>query len=94
MLLSFNDGSPAGLLEFMKPADRKIFYTEYKKYISIETNDYIYLEPTLKGLVKYRNLTKKGFLRIPSSKIGLYKSADSIQRSFTVIPALFLNKLL
>ncbi|MGM0877990.1 MAG: RNA ligase family protein [Bacillota bacterium] len=66
LLLSFNDGSPAGLLEFMKPADRKIFYTEYKKYISKETNDYIYLEPTLKGLVKYRNLTKMGFLRIPS----------------------------
>jgi len=66
LLLSFNDGSPAGLLEFIKPADKKVIYSEYRKHISKETEDYIYLTPHFQGLVKYRNLTKKGFLRIPS----------------------------
>lgn len=66
VLLSFEDGSPAGVMEFMKPADRKKLYAEYKKYIRTETDDFIYLEPRLKGIVRYRNLTKKGYLRIPS----------------------------
>ena len=66
VLLSFEDGSPAGLMEFMKPEDRKKLYAEYKKYIRSESNDFIYLDPKLKGIVKYRNLTKKGYLRIPS----------------------------
>lgn len=66
VLLSFEDGSPAGLMEFMKPEDRKKLYAEYGKYIQSESSDFIYLDPKLKGLVKYRNLTKKGYLRIPS----------------------------
>ncbi|MCM3130650.1 MULTISPECIES: hypothetical protein [Bacillales] len=66
VLLSFEDGSPAGLMEFMKPSDRKKLYAEYKKFIRTETDDFIYLDPKLKGIVKYRNLTKKGYLRIPS----------------------------
>ncbi|MDQ0221109.1 ATP-dependent DNA ligase [Peribacillus cavernae] len=66
LLLSFEDGSPAGLMEFMKPSDRKKLYAEYKKHIRTETDDFIYLDPKLKGMVKYRNLTKKGYLRIPS----------------------------
>ncbi|MDQ0859818.1 RNA ligase family protein [Bacillus sp. V2I10] len=66
VLLSFEDGSPAGLMEFMKPADRKKLYAEYKKHIRTETDDFIYLDSKLKGVVKYRNLTKKGYLRIPS----------------------------
>ncbi|MDQ0273480.1 ATP-dependent DNA ligase [Cytobacillus purgationiresistens] len=66
VFLSFNDGSPAGIMEFMKPEDRKILYSEYKKYAIRETKDFIFLEPRLKGKVKYRNLTRKGYLRIPS----------------------------
>ncbi|UAL54410.1 MULTISPECIES: hypothetical protein [Metabacillus] len=53
-------------MEFMKPADRKKLYAEYQKYVVNENNDFIYLEPKLKGVVKYRNLTQKGYLRIPS----------------------------
>lgn len=65
LLLSFEDGSPAGLMEFMKADDKKKFYAEYKKYISKETDDFVYLNPILKGTIKYRNLTSKGYLRIP-----------------------------
>ncbi|MES9684561.1 hypothetical protein ABWK22_17005 [Gottfriedia acidiceleris] len=50
VLLSFEDGSPAGLMEFTKPEDRKKLYAEYKKYIRTETDDFIYLEPKLKGI--------------------------------------------
>ncbi|MGM0924687.1 MAG: RNA ligase family protein [Bacillota bacterium] len=66
VLLSFEDGSPAGIMEFMKPSDRKKLYSEYKRLVVNESSDYIYLKPKLKGVVKYRNLTRKGFLRIPS----------------------------
>jgi DNA ligase-1 len=66
LLLSFKDGSPAGMLEFMKPGDKKIFYAAYKEHVSNESDDFIYLDPALSGTVKYRNLTKKGYLRIPS----------------------------
>ncbi|MCK6208480.1 RNA ligase family protein [Bacillus infantis] len=74
VLLSFEDGSPAGIMEFMKPADRKRLYEEYRKYVRTETEDYIYLDPKLKGIVKYRNLTKKGYLRIPSFEQWIAKS--------------------
>lgn len=74
VLLSFKDGSPAGIMEFMKPADRKRLYEEYRKYVRTETEDFIYLDPKLKGIVKYRNLTKKGYLRIPSFEQWIAKS--------------------
>lgn len=66
ILLSFEDGRPAGVLEFMKPKDRKILYTLYRELIIKEDDKFIYLKPVLKGKVKYRNLTSKGLLRIPS----------------------------
>jgi DNA ligase 1 len=74
VLLSFEDGSPAGIMEFMKPADRKRLYEEYRRYVRTETEDFIYLDPKLKGIVKYRNLTKKGYLRIPSFEQWIAKS--------------------
>lgn len=66
LLLNFEDGSYAGVLEFMKPAVRKEFYRVYKDLVIKENDKYIYLDPKLKINVKYRNLTKKGLLRIPS----------------------------
>lgn len=66
LFLNFKDGSYAGLLEFMLPAARKQFYKVYKDLVTKENDKYIYLEPKLKINVKYRNLTKKGLLRIPS----------------------------
>lgn len=66
LLLQFPDGSPAGKMEFMPKDDRKIFYALQKKLKINESDKYVYLDPILKCQVKYRNLTKKGFLRIPS----------------------------
>ncbi|PAF34086.1 hypothetical protein CHH69_17690 [Terribacillus saccharophilus] len=64
--MSFKDGSSAGILEFMSSNDKKRLYAEYQKYIVKDTKDFIHLGPVLQGTVKYRNLTSKGYLRIPS----------------------------
>ncbi|MEI4770951.1 ATP-dependent DNA ligase [Psychrobacillus sp. FJAT-51614] len=66
LLLSFEDGKYAGVMEFMTPQNRKEFYIKYKDFITEENDKYIYLGNQLKAKVKYRNLTKKGLLRIPS----------------------------
>ncbi|WP_019156860.1 ATP-dependent DNA ligase [Robertmurraya massiliosenegalensis] len=66
LLLQFPDGSVAGTMEFMPKEHRKIFYSLHKQLIIKETDKYIYLDPVLKCKVKYRNLTKNGYLRIPS----------------------------
>lgn len=65
LLLLFNDGSYAGKLDFMSPEERKQLYKLIKPLITKEDENYIYLKPKLKIVVKYRNLTKKGLLRIP-----------------------------
>ncbi|MFB3168484.1 RNA ligase family protein [Neobacillus sp. 179-C4.2 HS] len=66
LLLNFNDGKYAGLMEFMPTANRKEFYRQYSDLIVEENEKFSYLDPKLKVKVKYRNLTKKGLLRIPS----------------------------
>jgi DNA ligase-1 len=53
-------------LEFVPTSNRKEFYRQYKDFIVKENDKFIYLNPKLKCRVKYRNLTKKGLLRIPS----------------------------
>ncbi|PFP29426.1 ATP-dependent DNA ligase [Bacillus sp. AFS073361] len=63
LLLSFVDGKPAGLMEFMPPSERKILYN--KKKVVTEDDKFTFIEP-INCRVKYRNLTKAGFLRIPS----------------------------
>lgn len=63
VLLSFLDGRSAGLMEFIPNKDRQRLYSSYK-FIS-ENDEYKFFEP-IKCRVKYRNLTKKGMLRIPS----------------------------
>jgi DNA ligase-1 len=63
LLLSISDGKPAGLLEFMRLADRKKLHS-MKQVVSVD-DKFTYIEP-LKCRVKYRHLTKAGFLRIPS----------------------------
>ena len=65
-MLNFDNGRYAGLLEFMSQVNRKEFYKQYRDYIVEENDKFIYLDPKLKAKVKYRNLTKKGLLRIPS----------------------------
>ena len=63
LLLSFIDGKPAGLMEFIPPNERKTFYG-MQQGIS-ENHEFTFIEP-IKCCVKYRNLTKAGLLRIPS----------------------------
>ena len=66
LLLNFENGKYAGLMEFVTPQGRKEFYKQYRDFIVEENDKYIYLNPQLKAKVKYRNLTKNGLLRIPS----------------------------
>jgi DNA ligase-1 len=66
LLLNFEDGKYAGLMEFMPTPNRKEFYRQYKDFIIEENDKFVYLDPKLKAKVKYRNHTKKGLLRIPS----------------------------
>lgn len=63
LLLSFLDGKPAGLMEFMPPAERRKLYSMYE--VHSETDKFKFIEP-IKCHVKYRNLTKQEKLRIPS----------------------------
>ena len=63
LVLTFLDGRYAGIMEFVPPQERKTLYKSMER-IS-ETDKYVYINP-IKCKVKYRNLTKKGLLRIPS----------------------------
>lgn len=53
-------------MEFVTPVARKQFYNLYQDLIVDENNKFIYLDPKIKGRVKFRNYTKNGLLRIPS----------------------------
>ncbi|WP_042456686.1 ATP-dependent DNA ligase [Neobacillus dielmonensis] len=66
LLLNFESGEYAGLMEFMPTANRREFYKQSKDFIVEENDKFIYFDPKIKMKVKYRNLTKKGLLRIPS----------------------------
>lgn len=63
LFLSFLDGTPAGIMEFMPPAEIMKLYGQQR----VVSDDYkfIFIEP-IKCKIKYRHLTKAGFLRIPS----------------------------
>lgn len=67
LLLLFEDNRKyAGMMEFMPTPNRKEFYRQYRDFIVEENDKMIYLDPKMKIKVKYRNLTSKGLLRIPS----------------------------
>jgi len=66
VMLNFEDGRYAGVLEFMPKAERAKLYRKYKELITSESDKFIYLNPQLWIKVKFRNLTKKNLLRIPS----------------------------
>lgn len=63
VLLSFLDGKPAGTMEFMPPTEKLILYRQ-QQTIS-EDEKFTFIDP-IKCQVKFRNLTKAGFLRTPS----------------------------
>ncbi|MER2005939.1 MAG: ATP-dependent DNA ligase [Psychrobacillus sp.] len=66
LLLNYENGNYAGVMEFMTEKDRKEFYNRYKEFVIGENEKFIYMKPELQAKVKYRNLTKRGLLRIPS----------------------------
>jgi DNA ligase 1 len=63
-LLSFEDGSHAGLMEFIPAKDKRNIYK--RMTISNENEKYIYFEEPLPCKVKFRNYFHSGKLRIPS----------------------------
>jgi DNA ligase 1 len=63
VLLSFIDGRPAGVMEFM-PLDEK--RNLYRQLNGISENDKVIIIQPIKCKVKFRKFTKAGLLRIPS----------------------------
>ncbi|MFS0667216.1 hypothetical protein AB1L12_04700 [Peribacillus frigoritolerans] len=61
-----NNIKHAGVMEFMNTAARKQFYNLNSHLIIDENNKFVFIEPSIKCKVKFRNYTKSGFLRIPS----------------------------
>ncbi|MBT2721428.1 ATP-dependent DNA ligase [Bacillus sp. ISL-46] len=55
-----------GIMEYMNPKAKKQFYDQYSELIVNEDKKFIYMKPSLKCRVKFRNYTKAGFLRIPT----------------------------
>lgn len=62
-LLSFQDGTPAGVMEFMPKSERHKFHL--MKKLTSETEDFVFIEP-IHCKVKHRFMTKHGKLRLPS----------------------------
>lgn len=62
-ILEFNDGRPAGIMEFVPLKERQLLHAVKK--ITRDQDNYVYIEP-VKCRVKYRNLTRNNRLRIPS----------------------------
>lgn len=63
-LLAFEDGKPAGILELGVPAAAR--HTVYRAAIADEAKGIARLKEPIPCRVKYRNLTKAGYLRLPS----------------------------
>ncbi|WP_339292751.1 ATP-dependent DNA ligase [Paenibacillus sp. FSL W8-0187] len=55
----------AGIIEYATQATRKEFYSMSRSLVTGEDKKFIYLNPTIRGRVKYRNWTKSGLLRTP-----------------------------
>ncbi|MGG0878078.1 ATP-dependent DNA ligase [Bacillus inaquosorum] len=62
-LLTYQDGTPAGMMEFMPKSERHKFHSV--KIITSETEDFVFIEP-ISCKVKHRFRTKHGKLRLPS----------------------------
>lgn len=64
--LSFMDGRAAGVMEFAPKKDRIKIYDWARKTGNTDKQNNIWFNEAMKCEVKYRNLTSKGLLRIPS----------------------------
>jgi len=66
-LLQFPDGKPAGIMELGVPIKAHQAVYQLSKMVGCkEANDYVVFPEPLKCKVKYRKLTKAGYLRLPS----------------------------
>lgn len=65
LLLNYENGDYAGLMEFMPTPNRKEIYSVYRDFILSESDKFTYLDTKIKAKVKFRNYTSKGLLRIP-----------------------------
>ena len=69
-VLRFPDGKPAGIMELGVPFEaRKAVYELSRMLESKEVDDYVYFQKTIRSVkckVKYRTLSKAGYLRLPS----------------------------
>jgi DNA ligase 1 len=57
---------PGGMMEFMVPEAKKVFYKQCQDLIKEENKKFIFLEPKIRCRVKFRNYTKAGLFRLPS----------------------------
>ncbi|ADC52017.1 ATP-dependent DNA ligase (plasmid) [Alkalihalophilus pseudofirmus OF4] len=66
-LLQFDNGVYAGMMELGIPSEAKnVFYSIASQLITREKENVVYIEPIIQCKVKYRNMTSKGLLRLPS----------------------------
>lgn len=56
---------PAGIVEYVTKATRKEFYSMSRSLVTGEDKKFVYLNPTIRGRVKFRNWFKSGMLRTP-----------------------------
>ncbi|MGE7053898.1 ATP-dependent DNA ligase, partial [Paenibacillus glucanolyticus] len=56
---------PAGIVEYATQATRKEFYSKSRSLVTGEDKKFVYLNPTIRGRVKFRNWYKSGILRTP-----------------------------
>lgn len=56
---------PAGIVEYVTKAARKEFYSMSRSLVTGEDKKFVYLSPTIRGRVKFRNWFKSGMLRTP-----------------------------
>lgn len=57
---------PAGLVEFATKEQRKVVNKQLLRMKQREDKQFVYVEPTIKLKVKFRNWTRNGFLRSPA----------------------------
>ncbi|MFF8391778.1 RNA ligase family protein [Streptomyces sp. NPDC015140] len=65
-VLAFKDGRYAGVMEFASGAERSILYKNIDRGKDTDNDKFYSLKSPIPCIVKYRNLTSQGLLRIPS----------------------------
>ncbi|SFJ82461.1 ATP-dependent DNA ligase [Thermoflavimicrobium dichotomicum] len=75
LLIGFEDGRPAGLIEFPPPRNvRKALFPIMNQAKVKEDERFVYVRPKIRCRVKSRGLTSNGLIRIPVFKEFLFAS--------------------